>query len=216
MSSTTRLLLNIRATLTPGKRVLTGPPNVQRRFSSGLPLRTSKKPSTSRTRPPLEGHEKSLQRAERRQDQALGWAWLRVQHAEQDKTPSTSKKARKVARLKADLEFLAPKRRAFDAFRKFGTAPVPTHEEGIQPAFVRSTEMLLQSSRDVLAAKRKSVFPTVFAPFGEVTVMARVFRVLAMLADHLYWTIGIMSLPSLLWLSRLYDRLDKSAGSNPP
>ena len=64
----------------------------------------------------------------------------------------------------------------------------PLLEDDIPPTLVRRTEALLQSSYAGLAAKRNSGLPTVFAPLRDVTITARVLRVLTFTVNSLVCT----------------------------
>ena len=124
--STCLLLLDREATSTPCEADSSSSLIRTRPFTSSQWFQKSKKPIRPGGPLDSEKHRKSLDRAAWLQDRVLGVAWLKLQQAEQERNINKRLKARKIARLQADMEYLAAKRRALDAFREFGTEPGPS------------------------------------------------------------------------------------------
>ena len=161
-----------------------------RDFLSSPPVQKSKKP------PRIDRPIKFLY-GEEAYEHALGKAYRGLQASQQDKEAHRAKKARNGKRIQADMEYLAiwlkcraADKKARDSLR-WHDAPEISHIETMQRLL-----------RAALAAKLRSLTPTVFAPLEDVGFMDRVGRILTTFARYFSGRFVLALGKVLLWSLR--------------
>lgn len=114
---------------------------------------------------------------------------------------ASSKQKRTIHRLELDMEYLAARNRGIPVLTEFKRMRAPrTAEE--RTAFLRQIELLHATYEVELAAKWRSVPPTLFAPLDEVGILARIGRLITFVHGCLFRIQWILMTSCHAWLVR--------------
>ena len=165
-----------------------------RSFSSKQPLRRPQKPP-----PSYDKFVKRMQNAQWRVERNMGRAWREIEKVQREE-PDTSSRARKVARLRADSEYMSAKYHHSEVVKTWVDEANPAIANlSFPPSFERATEVLLSSTRNLITAKRKSVLLMVLAPLGEVSISSCAIASLSLLSTFVAWGPLVCGCRAMLW-----------------